>query len=447
MKKIAVLLFEMRNNLGGILPSTINLCKGFEELGYQVTVFHAEWKGRIYSSRGPYKEVGYGLRVADQGDRVRLFADPAHACLYKGSKAAYELQERLSEHDAVILSTSVPSMGSKEMRDNHDWPIVLRHGKPMISIVRDCHWDKLSLHILPYRHLFMAFMGVHPAAFKSLQTMPWKIGCQVNPHNIELHNRDYEKHWDEVCITSWFKAWKHIDDIVRAVPYMKPVELTISGGGIEHSYMLAARDNPDRTDKGESYYRKIEEYMWKKGDVDVKNSWKRKSIWGVAEESGNFSYQGFLLGKKLDRLQSRSGGLIDPSYHYKWGEHFNRTLIEAIIHHSIPFARPYGISDNRKGRGTIFGPENIVLIPEDASPRSVGEIIRSSMNDRQLRKDILAANAKKLKMFQRDKVAAEYIKILKGKSGGIVEMSEGKLSEKIIARMEKAGIRIRFPRG
>jgi len=457
MKRIAVLLFEVFNNLGGILPSTYHTCKGLEEAGYEPFIFHAEWKDRKYDRpEGSYKNVGFGLRTSTSKglERIRMFASPKHTFLYRGRSCARDLRDALSEYDGVILSSSIPSIAAKKMGGNNDWKIVLQHGKPMIGMVRDCHWSRLSPHIFPYRHLFQAFVGVHPAAFNSLKNMPWKIACQPNPHDTSLYGREYEKNWEEVCITSWFKQWKHIDDALRAVPYMKPIRLRIAGGGIEHSYMEAAKKNPDRPREDfnlESTYRswqnKMRFYSWKENDKSVRDKWIGKSIWEVAERSGNFTYEGFLLqGRQLDDLQSECGGLFDPSYHYDWGEHFNRTMIEAILHHSIPFMRPYGISDNAEGQGKIFGPDNAVMIPETASPKRIGEIIRSSMNDRKLKRDLKAANAEKVQMFNRTYVARQYIKLLEGKEAGLFGIQEGKLDEKTLFRLNKLGLIRRFPR-
>jgi len=69
------------------------------------------------------------------------------------------------------------------------------------------------------------------------------------------------------------------------------------------------------------------------------------------------------------------------------------------------------------------------------------------MSDRGLRQDILAANENKLKMFDRKRVAKQYIRLLEGdKKAGLFGIQKGKLDEKTIARIEKLGILKRFPR-
>jgi hypothetical protein len=453
MKRIAILMFQVHNNLGGILPSTINLCAGLEEAGYEPRVFHAEWREHITGMEGRIERTngaGYGLRHWISGDRAHLVGDSKHAHPYKGKKAANELKERLSEYDGVILATSIPSYVAKGMKGNKDWKTVLKHGKPMIGIVRDCHWLRLSPHILPMRHRFLALAGVHPAAYYSLKNFPGRIACQVNPFDISKADEDYEKDWEKVCVTSWFKKWKRMDDGIRAAPFMKPIHLYIAGGGLELSYMLAEKTEEEYTGRNwEGYHRKVMNYRWKPEDSSYRRNhgWKNKSIFRVAEQEGNFHYVGFKLGRSIEKLQESSGGLVDFSYHYKWGEHFNRVLIEAMLVKSIPFARPYGISDNEAGHGKIFDNTNVVLIPEDSSPKRTGEIIRDAMQDHTLRSGIVKNNLRKLEIFDRETVAKNYVRLLEGRQDiGLFGVTEGRADRKVISMMERFDAIRRFPR-
>ena len=167
----------------------------------------------------------------------------------------------------------------------------------------------------------------------------------------------------------------------------------------------------------------------------------------MAEAEGNFHYVGFKLGRAIEKLQETSGGLADFSYHYSWGEHFNRVLIEAMLVRSLPFARPFGISDNKRGEGRVFGSENAVLIPEEASPRLTGEIIRDAMQDKVLQREIIERNLKKLEMFDRATVAKNYIRLLKGKDNvGLFGVTEGYPDEKVRKYLEQFDAIHRFPR-
>lgn len=461
MKKIAILLFEAKNSLGGLLPSTQNLLEGFRELGHgvQVRIFHAEWREALSESLLRRRvesstDLGHGLLYRKQGNQIQLTSDSRHSRPY-GGKAAYALRDELAEYDGVILSSSIPSYGSKISREDQDWKIVLDHGKPMVGIIRDCHWLRLHPNLMQLRDKFVCLAGVHPAAYQSLKNFPGPITCQVNPFDISLAEEEYEKDWGAVCISTWAKKWKHIEDIVRAVPYLKSVKLHFAGGGIELYYMQATKGRKEYTGLDyETYAKKLKYYEWHKGDEDLRQEWRGKKIWDVALET-NMEFYGFLAGKKLHKLQSRCGGLVDPSYHKDWGEHFNRVIVEAIIHHSIPFARPYGISDNKKGEGIIFGPRNVVLIPEDAAPKRTAEIIESSMKDSSLRKEIIRRNLSKLEIFDRRIVARHYIRLLEGDLNVMPEITQGvtqgKLDEKSKLAWEKVPIRSprtirRFPR-
>jgi hypothetical protein len=459
MKRIAILLFEVKNNLGGILPSVSGLYAGLKAIGAEPDVLHLEWKESLSKSAikrrtSSSEKYSSGLWYRHQGNQIGLTSDSKHSYPYKGS-SAYQMKELLSEYDGVIVASSVPSYGAKVSKDDHDWKIVLGHGKPMVYIVRDCHWLRLHPNLMQVRDYFTCLAGVHPAAYYSLRNFPGRITCQVNPFDISLAEREYEKDWDSVCVTSWAKKWKHLEDGIRAVPYLKSTTFHLAGGGIELYYMQATKSEKDYPGQNyEQYAKKIHHYEWHKGDADVKQEWRGKKIWDVAIKHG-MKFHGFLVGKELDALQSKCGGLIDFSYHPEWGEHFNRVVVEAMIRHSIPFARPLGISDNKKGKGIIFGPRNVVLIPEDVSPKRTAEIVESSLKDTTLRREIVRRNLAKLEIFDYRKVARHYIRLLEGDFDVMPEITQGetcgKLDEASKKLWEKIPIRSprsirRFPR-
>jgi hypothetical protein len=454
MKRIAIVLFEVKNNLGGILPFVRELYAGLSLIGVKPRIFHLEWKESLSSTvlekrTASATDLGHGLLYRHQGNQIQLTSDEAHSFPYKG-KAAYPIQEMLAQYDGVILASSVPSYGAKTSSGDHDWKIVLEHGKPMVGVVHDCHWLRLHPNLMQVRNLFTCLVGVHPAAYNSLKNFPGRISCQVNPFDISLAEKEHEKDWDRVCVTSWAKAWKHVDDAIRMAPYLNRAKLELASGGIEIYYMQATLKSKEEY-QGKyygTYSKKVSEHLWHRGDRSVKSDWIGKRIWDTALESKKMTFHGFLMGKKLEKLQSECGGLADFSYNYQWGEHFNRVVVEAMIHHSIPFARPFGISDNSAGKGIVFSDRNVVLIPEIASPRRTAEIIESSLKDHALRKALVSRNLAKLGTFDRRVVARHYLRLLNGDFDVMPEITQGETKGKLdsVSRKVWEKVPIRSPR-
>lgn len=451
MKKIALLVFDIENNLGGILGYIQNLCSGLEENGCRVRIIYATWRDKRISRQtrvAVVKDIGQGLIIRMRKDRIHLLSDDSHTYPYRG-KLAGRLKEELQEYDGVILVSSVPSVGDRHHRKNLDWVEVLEHGRPMIGIVHDCHWVRYSPRILKVRDRFTSLVAVHPAAYSSLSNYPGRSVCIVNPFDISPVKKRYEKRNDWICLTSWFKRWKHVDDGVRTAPYLAPVHLFAVGGGIEYHYMTATLKS--REDYGGRYYdtykAKIVGYQWKGGDPDFRGRWHGRNIFEVARNSGNFTYLGFKVGEALEEVQARCLGIVDFSYHYKWGEHFNRVIVEGMIRHCVPFARPYGISDNDEGKGLVFGPDSVVMIPEDASPKAVAEIIKSTLRDESLCRSIVRKNFEKLLQFDRKVVARNMLKLLQGRTDvGLLPIQFGRPDKKAMEALKEYSAIRRYPR-
>jgi glycosyltransferase involved in cell wall biosynthesis len=463
MKHIALLIFQVMNNLGGIVSSVDQLKKGLEENGCDVDVIWAEWRDSTRKSFEPTRgnnikriptDWGLILHVGSDSS-ARALGGPSISHAYKGEENAQNLRDKLSEYDGVICAASLPSSGSKKLRGNNDWMTVLKHGKPMVFVVRDCHWIRYNPHFVHVADLFQTAIGVHPAAFYSIMNMPVRVACVVNPFDIsKAENPPERKEMDWVCSAAYFKAWKHMEDGLRAAPFLHPVHLFYMGGGIEKCYMIA---KPKRREEYtgsnyDGYMHSIMQYWWSKKDKDFRPKFANKSVWTAAEDSGNFTFMGFQYGKKLDEIERLCGGIVDFSWHKEWGEHFNRVTIDGMIHRCVPFVRPLGISDNKQGKGEIIGPDNVVLIPESASPKRIADIIKTSLKDDRLVKEITSRNLDFIQKFDRKRVARQYLKLLSGERAGVLceEGTPDKQSQKWIdffnVKRRYPRLGIRFPR-
>ena len=453
--KIAVLLYAMTSDDhgGGLLPYVENLCHGLAEIGHKPRLFQAVWHEDVHEKKlkaeATIVKLSFGLNVRLLNKQANVLVDRRNAFPYKGERNAAALRERLEDYDAVIV-INLPSYGNKHRRGDKDWTTVLEHGKPMIAIIHDCHWKRYYPWLVMLKDKLVALSAVHPATFKTIESYPGRIACVVNPFDISLAERTYPlKRKDWLCICSFFKAWKHVDDAVRMAGYLKPLHLFCIGAGIEFYNMKAVlKTEEEYTGKYyDTYKSKILSYHWKVGDPDVKKEWIGRNIFNVAEESGQFHHLGVKAGRAVSELQGMCGGLLDFAYHRKWGEHFNRALVEGMIHHCIPFARPFGISDNKEGRGVVFGPENAVLIPEEATPKQTADIIKDVLADDSLREGIVSRNLKKLELFDRRTVARHLVRLLKGKEDiGLFGVKEGEPDKKTMAAMNQFGVIRRYPR-
>lgn len=426
MKKIAVVMFDA-GHIGGVLPYNLDLTHGLREAGYSADLIFAVPKEGRTEKNGVKAGLGMQIRISKSGGR--LFSD--EAVPYLGKKNSGLLREKLQEYDGVIVS-KVPSFNHGRNTDK-DWLKALRHKKPMVCIVHDTLWRRSYPWILSLREDLQYYVTVHPAAFESAKTIPGKICCIVNPFDISESEKNYDKDWNALASTSFFRQWKHNEDGIRAVPFMDPVHLYQTGAGIELAYMRAELKSKDEYGGGSygNYRRKILQYCWKEGDKSFVERWEGEKIFDVARETGRFHYLGVVSPEKLKELKINCGGSVDWSYH-EWGEYFNRITVEAMIYHSIPFARPMGIAGNKEGRGKVFGPENVVMIGEDLSPKKIGQLISSTLQDRSLRKEIVQRNLKKLFMFDRKEVAFQIVRALKGKKDiGLLDPITGKANKKV----------------
>jgi len=434
MKKIAVVMFDA-GHIGGVLPYNLDLTYGLREAGYEADLIFAVPKEQPDKAHGA--KAGLGLRIHISKSGGRLFSE--NAIPYIGKKNSGELKEKLQEYDGVVLS-KVPSW-KRGHNDDQDWLKALQHGKPMVCIVHDTLWLRSYPWILSLRDKITYYVAVHPAAFSMAKLIPGRICCIVNPFDISKSQKTYEKDWNALASTAFFRQWKHNEDGIRAVPYMKPVHLFQTGAGIELSYMRAELKSKDKY-SGSSYanYRKkIMQYRWKKSDYSYREKWDGKRIFDVAKKTGRFHYMGVVPPEELYNLKAGCGGSVDWSYH-SWGEYFNRVTVEAMIYHCLPFARPTGIAGNETGEGLVFGPENVVLIREGLSPKKTGELIVSSMHDKALRKEMITRNLKKIEMFDRKVVAEQIVRALKGKEKvGLLETMTGKSNKKVRSYMEDFG--------
>jgi glycosyltransferase involved in cell wall biosynthesis len=150
-----------------------------------------------------------------------------------------------------------------------------------------------------------------------------------------------------------FKGWKHVPDLVAAVPHMGEYKKRLAGKGIDYYYLTS------------------------------KTKCKWPGIWDNAILSG-MRYYGYLTNEEREKYLSLSRCLIDPSWSKKYakiGDHFNRVVIDGIIGGCVPIARNLGVATNEEGVGELFIPgKNYIMIPWNATPKEFAGIVDHAVN-------------------------------------------------------------------
>jgi glycosyltransferase involved in cell wall biosynthesis len=255
-----------------------------------------------------------------------------------------------------------------------------------------------------------------------------------------LDKVDYEKdNFDTIKNPIFFslqywKSSKHVDDLIRAVPHVHfknpEASFLLGGGGMEYYYMASK-------DKIKDKY-----IINRKNDPDIGDKYIGQTILNVAKQY-NAELLFWLSAKDRDVVFQNSTFFVDTAYYTiseKLGEHFSRTLIEAMMNGVVPIGRNLGLSNNKEGIGSIFKPdENYLMIPSDATPKQfANRLIDAIKIDVQSYKKIIKNNYKLLKHFDVEYVCKQYIDVIESKPTGWFNKYEtGKADKKFIEKASK----------
>lgn len=414
--KILIALYDI-NDLGGIINHTETLYGAFKELGHTVDIRLMVWKERIMESASRRSRVQDVTNTGMSYDQQHGWFFPAEKRFaYKGKENLAKWHDFASGFDLIVWEVPVPSM-SRDHKGDTDWLELYGTTAKSIVTIHDGNMVDSYPWIYAVYHNLWGGVGAHPCGYHSLKHLPIRRALSLNPHaNIAQRIANTEEFKDEDR-NGWFsvqtfKGWKHVDDIVRAVPFMgNYYRKVLGGGGIQRFYMTS----PDKL--------KLE-YMWRRYDDERKAAWVGRSIWNVAVEHG-MEYIDFCTNLQRDTYLMRAKCLIDPSWSLKYasiGDHFNRTPIEALIAGAIPILRDKGLATDQ-----FFKPDaNCFTIPYDATPKQFGELVDQYVNTSEPIRQAMLAVAREhlLPLFEAKRVAQTYIDMAEDKPAGIYQIGK-----------------------
>ena len=421
--KIAITMYPI-NSLGGLVNRVENMSRGFMETGHSVDLYFLYWKESVtapkHSDSDLLKKQGWAKGVFCAYHQCMGWNLPANKRLaYKG-ESNKRAQDILSKYDIVIWITPVPTK-QKDNQGNSDWVKLYDACKCSIATITDGNLFN-NPHIYAIASKLKGLACVHTCAYNLSAHLPVPRAMIFSPQNMNRVWDDPEPYRERdrsFFSLQTFKKWKHVEDIVRAVPYMSDkTKKILAGGGLEQAYMTS----PDKT-KPEYYARRKED-----PDLSLTIEEKHIHIWDRALKY-KMEWLGWIDVHLRDSILKSTRLLVDPSWsvnYAKHGDHFNRVIIEGIMQGVIPVARNLGVSTNLKGEGSVFKPDiHYKMIPYDATPKRFAEAVEDflSMSNNDADR-IRSNNLKLLPNWDRKNVAQQFIDLSKGKPTGFFKKLE-----------------------
>ena len=414
--KFLMTMFQIQD-YGGIINHAEYLAKGLKELGHEVDFIMLVPKQKIVARFKPpknfdqYRSIGTGYPHHQARGWVGMSKVP-----YKSKYHRDMFKHKCSKYDAVLWHIPVPTL-NKENKGVQDWLDLYDHGTKNIAIIHDGNLPELYPHLIHVSEMFHSAVCVHESAMHSGDMLPIPRKLIVNPFDISGADgwTDFEFR-DGFAAIQVFKAWKRVDTLIRAIPYMQNSEQKLIGGeGIEYRYMTS------RDKCKPKYFDDIGERIWDRA--------KRYDM----QHLGTVPNDKVLEILKTVKLQ------IDPSYskkYSKFGAHFNRTTVEAIICGAVPVATDWGMKDSE-----IFKEgQNYIQIPAECKPWFFADVIDNAIHDKEQWLKIKENNLTLIKRFDMRNVAQEYVDLVKDTNGAKVGTPDTLAMQRCHKNLEFFGI-------
>ena len=248
-------------------------------------------------------------------------------------------------------------------------------------IVHDAYFDVRASNVTALKDKIMFLECAHIAAYQCCKNIGIPRTLLLNPRYLEddekMLVRMMNKRKTDFFAAHIFKSMKHVDDLIRAVPWLnqnsydEEYSVKIAGSGIEQAYMVSPT-------KCKEPYK-----VSAKRDPDIHPSFYGQKIWDVGVKYG-MEYLGQISGEQVRENLLNAKFAVDPSWadHYAnyCRTHINGFIIEAMLCGCYPVLRDYkGLV---KGGEEIYDPlfESIraIIIPWDATPKQFAEALKEA---------------------------------------------------------------------
>lgn len=287
-----------------------------------------------------------------------------------------------------------------------------------IFIAHDAYFDVRASNVTALREKILFIECAHIAAYRCCEHLGIPRTLLLNPRYLEkgakMPIRMMNKRGIDFFAAHIFKSMKHVDDLIRAVPYFNEEEATfsveIAGSGIEQAYMVAP------TKCKEPYKVSL------KRDPDAPQEWIGKKIWDRAETHG-MTYLGQISSEEVNRKLLNSKFAVDPSWAAHYSQychtHINGFIIEAMLNGCYPVLRDYRGLDKKVNEDfydPLFESINAIYIPWNATPKEFAKALKKAarMSPAKYLKDTRENFALVHEVFNATENMKEVIRLVKG---------------------------------
>lgn len=285
-----------------------------------------------------------------------------------------------------------------------------------VFIAHDAYFDVRASNITALREKILYIECAHIAAYRCCENIGMPRVLMLNPRFLKPNGRMpiklYKNRPDTYFAAHIFKSMKHMEDLIRAVPYIKNYfNVAIAGSGIEQAYMVA----PIKIKPNYICTRKTDPDLPKELDGKI-SAWNRAVKYGM-------SYLGQISGMEVNEGLLNSKFAVDPSWctHYaKYCKtHINGFIIEAMLQGCYPVLRDYSglIKDTEDIYDPLFDNIKAVMIPWNATPKQFADHLNRAsrhMTDAQYLKDTKHNFDLVYELFNAVSNAKETIRLVKG---------------------------------
>lgn len=346
--KILQTVFDLMD-YGGIVNYVEIMASAFRSLGHE-----CEFVVLRNSRRDPYTikpdTPTQGAYTSDVGSKAHVtqgwYGVPVYG--YGDARRRKQWRTYARTFDLVIHQIPNPKWDAEG-----NWMKLYDIEPPQIIATHDAHFRDLYPYLIDIADKVVGITAAQEAGYNAISWFPSRIafmGCPIVPSQ-----RRHDLPWDErrprmVSAHVW-KAWKRMDLVVRAIPYLTG-ENFIAGDGIEGRYMRSV-------DKCKPKY---------------------EGIWSRALKHG-MDYRGFISPRRLALAYRHSRVMVDVSWskaHAALGNHFNYSTLEAINNGCIPIVVRESMREVNPI--TMFeAGETHVEIPYDIRPKTLAREIDAVM--------------------------------------------------------------------